>query len=136
MKKITKTDTEEAKSTNNNNANKPPPTTHTEENKAEIDGDNNKAPPVAIYNAETAHETEALHAASKDNGGDQQPNNGERKDYSQQTSKSDEGGAFESSSDRNHSSTQGLTTPVKGTTVSKNGIFNFEKKKIFFFLYI
>jgi hypothetical protein len=143
-KKSQKNNTEHAKSTsnddkqtdNNNNANKPAPTTHREENQAETDGDNNKAPPVANDKAKVAHETKALHAASKTNGGDQQPNNGERKDDSQQTPKSDEGGALESSSDRNHSSTQGLTTPVKGTTVSKHGIFNFGKPVFIFFLYI
>jgi len=83
-----------------------------------------------------AHETEALHAASENNGGDQRPNSGERKDDSQQTSKSDEGGALESTSDHNHSSTQGLTMPVKGTTVSKHRIIYFGKTRIFFFLSI
>jgi hypothetical protein len=77
-----------------------------------------------------------LHAASETNAGDQQPNNGERKHDSQQIPKSDKGGALESSSDRNHSSTQGLTTPVKGTTVSKHGIFHCGKTPIYFFLYI
>ena len=84
-------------------------------------------PPVADDEAEAAHKTKALHVPSKNNGGDPQPNNGERKDDSQQTSKSDDDSALESSSDRNHSSTQGLTTPVQGTTVSKQGIFHFGK---------
>ena len=98
-----------------------------------IDGDNNKAPPETSNDkAKMAHETEALHAASKDKGGDQQPANGEGKDYFQQTSKSNEGGALESSSDLNHSSTQGLTTPVKGTTVSKHGYFPRWKNPYFF----
>jgi len=84
-----------------------------------------------------AHETEAPPVASKNNGGDPQPNNGKRKDDSQQTSKSDNGSTLESSLDHNHSSTQGLTMPVKGTTVSKHGIFHFGKTRIYFcYLYL
>ena len=139
--KAQKNDTKHAKTTsnkdeqtdNNNNVNKPP-TTRREENQANPDGDKNKVQPVANNEAEAAHETEVLHAASKNNGGDpQQPNKSERKDDSQQTSKSDGGGALKSSSDCNHSSTQGLTTRVKGTTVSKHNNFNFGKTCFYLF---
>lgn len=139
--KSQKIDTERAKSTsnndkqtdNNNNANKPARTTHIEENQAETDIDNNEEPTVAKDKAEAAHKTEALHAASETNGGGQQPNNGERKDDSKHTPKSGEGGALKSSLVRNQTSTHGLTTPGKGTTVSKHGIFNFGKTRIYIF---
>ena len=67
---------------------------HTEENQAETDIDNNEEPTVAKDKAEAAHKTEALHAASKTNGGGQQPNNGERKYDSKHTPKSGKGGAL------------------------------------------
>ncbi len=79
----------------------------------------------------TANDTEALHAASEDKSGEQQPTKGEGKDNSRQTSKSNERGALESSSNQNQSSTQGLTTPVKGTTVSKH-VFSTLEKPVFF----
>jgi hypothetical protein len=81
--------------------------------------------------AKTANDTEALHAASEDKSEDQQPTKGKGKDNSQQTSKSNESGALESSSNHNQSSTQGLTTPVKGTTVSKHGFSTLEKPVFF-----
>ena len=52
---------------------------------------------------------------------------------SKQTPKRGKGGALESSLVCNESSTQGLTTPVKGATVSKHGIFHFEKTRIYIF---
>ncbi len=119
--------TKQAKSVNK------PPTTCTDKNQAEINVDHNKPPPVANDKAEMAHETGTLNDASKDYGGDEQPNNGERQNNSQQTSKSDDGTALESSLDCNHSGMQGLTTPVKGTTVSKNGILHFGKTRIYLF---
>ena len=120
--------TKQAKSVN-----KPPTTARTDKNQAEINVNHNKPPPIANDKAETADETGALNAASKDYGGDEQTNNGERQNNSKQTSKSDDDTALESSSDCNHSGTQGLTTPVKGTTVSKNGVFHFGKTHIYFF---
>ena len=124
--------TKQAKSVN-----KPPTTARTDKNQAEIDVDHNKPPPVANNKAKIADETGALNAASEDYGGDEQPNNGKRQNNSQQTSKSDDGTALESSLDHNHSGTQGLTTPVTVTTVSKNGVFHFEKNRInFCFVYL
>jgi hypothetical protein len=116
-----------------NKITKSPSRTKRKKSHKAIDSDNNKAPPETSNDkAKTAHKTEALHAASEDKGGDQQPANGEGKYYFQQTSKSNEGGALESSSDLNHSSTQGLTTPVKGTTVSKHSYFPRWKNPYFF----
>ena len=128
----TSTTKDDTQTDNEINANKHP-TTCGEKNKAKTDDDNNKAPPVANDEAKTALKTEGLHNASKNSGRDQQPNKSEHKDNSQQTSKNDNSSALESSSDRNHSSTQGLTTPGKGTTVSAHGIFHFGKTRIFFF---
>ena len=104
------------------------------------DNKNTKSPPnrskrkKSNDNAKTANDTEALHAASKDNSEIQQPTKKSKgKDNSQQTSKSNESGTLESSSNHNQSSTQGLTTPVKGTTVSKHGFSTLEKP-VFFLL--
>ena len=102
------------------------------------DNKNTKSPPnrskrkKSNDNAKTANDTEALHAASKDKSENQQPTKKSKgKDNSQQTSKSNESGALESSSNHNQSSTQGLTTPVKGTTVSKHGFSTLEKPVFF-----
>ena len=112
---------------------KPAPTPRGDENQAETGSNNNKVPPVANDKAKSAHKAKALHAANKTNGGDQQPNNDKRKYDSKQTLKSGKGGALEYSLVRNQSNTQGLTTPVKGTTVSKHGIFHFGKKRLYIF---
>jgi hypothetical protein len=102
------------------------------------DNKNTKSPPIRSKRkkpndkAKMAHETEALHAASEDKSEDQQPTKGKGKDNSRQTSKSNKSGALESSSNHNQSSTQGLTTPVKGTTtVSKHGFSTLEKPVFF-----
>ena len=97
-----------------------------------IDGDNRKAPPTPNDDAKTAHETEALHAANDDKSGDQLTTGDDGKKNSRQTSTNNDSGALKSSSDHNHSSTQGLTTPVKGTTVSKHRYSTLEKHVFFF----
>ena len=105
---------------------------------ASVDNDKNtKSPPNHSKRkkpndkARTAHDTEVLHAASEDKSEDQQPTKGKGKDNSRQTSKSNDSGALESSSNHSQSSTQGLTTPVKGTTVSKHGFSTLEKPVFF-----
>jgi hypothetical protein len=101
------------------------------------DNKNTKSPPNRLKRkksndkAKTANDTEALHAASEDKSENQQPTKSKGKDNSRQTSKSNESGALESSSNHNQSSTQGLTTPVKGTTVSKHGFSTLEKPVFF-----
>jgi hypothetical protein len=102
--------------------------------KRKKDGDNRKAPPKPNDNAKMAHETEAPHAAKDDKSGDQLTTGDHGKNNSQQTLENNEGGALESSSDHNQSSTQGLTTPVKGITVSKHRFSTLEKHVFFFLL--
>jgi hypothetical protein len=101
------------------------------------DNKNTKSPPnrskrkKSNDKAKTANGTEALQAASEDKSENQQPTNSKGKDNSRQTSNSNESGALESSSNHNQSSTQGLTTPEKSTTVSKHGFSTLEKPVFF-----
>jgi hypothetical protein len=101
------------------------------------DNKNTKSPPnrskrkKSNDKAKTPNDTKALHAASDDKSEDQQPTKSKGKDNSRQTSKSNESGALESSSNHNQSSAEGLTTPVKGTTVSKHGFSTMEKSVFF-----
>ena len=122
---------QKGESVDDNKNTKSPNRTKRKKSNIAIDGDNKKAPPKPNDNAKTAHETEALHAANDDKSGDQLTAGDDGKNNSRQTSKNNEGGALESSSDRNQSSTQGLTTPVKGTTVSKHGFSTLEKPVFF-----
>lgn len=89
---------------------------------ASVDDDKNtKSPPNRSKRKKPNDNAKSARDASEDKSDGQQPTKGKGKDNSRQTSKSNESGALESSSNHNQSSTQGLTTPVKNTTtVSKD----------------
>jgi hypothetical protein len=89
---------------------------------ASVDDDKNtKSPPNRSKRKKPNDNAKSARDASEDKSDGQQPTKGKGKDNSRQTSKSNESGALESSSNHNQSSTQGLTTPVKNTTtVSKH----------------
>ncbi len=88
---------------------------------ASVDDDKNtKSPPNRSKRKKPNDNAKTACDASEDKSDGQQPTKGKGKDYSRQTSKSNESGALESSSNHNQSSTQGLTTPVKSTTTVRS----------------